>query len=65
MIGDPDHPLWRLLRLIVLVGSLTLLLYSQASQFDQTELTVIGAMFVILGLDQGAMTVISRYMKGK
>ena len=45
-INSDNHPIWPLLRLVVILGFLTLVLYLNASEFDETELKVIGWMFM-------------------
>lgn len=47
-ISDPKHPLWSAIKFVVLVGAITLLLYGEASNFDETELRVIGQFIPVL-----------------
>jgi hypothetical protein len=47
-LGDPKHPLYSLIKFTLLVGALTFLLYGQASNFDETELRVIGQFVPVL-----------------
>lgn len=45
-----EHPIWPIIRLIVIMSALTLVLWLNAANFDETELKVIGWMFLaILG----------------
>lgn len=55
-IHDPTHPIWPLLRLIVMMVSLTIVLYLSASNFDNSELKTILTMFLIGGGIEGVGT---------
>lgn len=44
-MNDKNHPIWPLLRLVVMMASLTALLWLNASHFDATEVkTIIGML---------------------
>lgn len=43
---SPDHPVWPLLRLLILMVSLYLILRQTASNFDVTEIITICGMFL-------------------
>lgn len=46
------HPIWKLARLVIVMSFLTLILWLQASSFDETELRVLAWMVVgIMGLE--------------
>ena len=48
----PEHPLWRLLRLVVLMVSLYMILKLTASSFDHTEIrTLVWAFVTAAGLE--------------
>ena len=52
-MNDAKHPLWSLLRLVVVMTSLTLTLYINASNFDATEIRTIITMFLIAAGTEG------------
>ena len=41
-----DHPIWNIVRLIVMMTALTMILWLTASKFDSTEVKTIIGMFV-------------------
>lgn len=49
-----NNPLFVLLRIVVVMGFLTLILYANASEFNYTEHRVIAAMFVVVALGESA-----------
>jgi hypothetical protein len=48
-----EHPIWSLLRSVVMFGGLTLLLYFNASNFDGTEMRVILELLILRGAWEG------------
>ena len=62
-LHDPNHPIWALARLIVMMVALTVVLKFQAQNFDKTEIQTIITMFVVAGGVEGVTTLFSR-MKG-
>ena len=44
-----SHPIWGIIRLSIIMSSLTAVLYLNASEFDATELKTIITMFVVAG----------------
>ena len=58
-MSDANHPIWSLLRIIVVSISLTATLYANASHFDQTELTTIGVIFFVLSGNETAVYFLS------
>lgn len=50
---DPSHPIWSLLRLVILMVALTLLLWFNASDFDSTEIRTIAGMFLMAASSEG------------
>lgn len=44
--NDHGHPIWRLLRLTVCLVALTVILWAQATNFDETELQVLFWFFL-------------------
>ena len=44
------HPFWEFLKFALVCGLLTLLLYSNATNFDQTELRTLFSFGVIVGV---------------
>lgn len=48
----PNHPIWALIRLTILMTTLTVVLYINASHFDETEWRSIVAMLLAgLGIE--------------
>jgi hypothetical protein len=46
---DNTHPVWDILRLAVMMGGLTILLWLNSSNFDDTELRTIFEMVLVVG----------------
>ena len=62
-IHNSTHPVWSLLRLVVMVTGLTLVLWLSASEFDNTELQTIIGMFLIGGAAEGLPAVARMFTK--
>lgn len=45
-MNQPSHPIWAIVRLMVLMLTLTVVLYLTATKFDASELKVIMYMFI-------------------
>ena len=60
-----DHPGWDCLKFLIMVAALTFLLYGEASNFDETELRVIGQFAGVLGTYFVGSGVYSRWQKGQ
>ena len=58
-MSDSNHPIWALLRIIVVSIALTITLWANASHFDQTELWTIGVIFFVLSGNETALYLIS------
>ncbi len=51
-MSDPTHPLWSLLRLLIIMTALTVILVLVAEKFDKTEIqTLIGMFMVAAGIE--------------
>ena len=51
-LAPADHPIWYILKSLVFLGFLILFSYTNASNFDSTELTMIAQMaFVLFGIE--------------
>lgn len=57
-LPEGSHPIWSIIRLIVLMGALTLVLWITATKFDQTEIKTIVYTFLAAGAGEGAITMI-------
>ena len=57
------HPLWATVRFVVLVIAVTLLLYNNADNFDETEIKTIIEIAVISGGWEGIQTYLGRNRK--
>lgn len=62
VISDPKHPLWPLVRLSILMLTLVLVLWLQASNFDQTEIKAIILIFLAAAGVEGGLQVVNRKM---
>ena len=65
MMNSSNHPVWPIIRLGVMLGFLTLILYLTAHQFDQTELKTIIAMFVGGAAAEGLPGLAARFLDKK
>lgn len=62
-IHDPKHPLWSLCRLAILMVSLVLVLWMNASHFDVTEIRTIITMFIVAASAEGATSLLSHFKR--
>jgi len=62
-MNDPDHPVWKIVKLLVLLGFMIFLSYVNASNFDQTEWTFITQMIVIMFGAEGLQEIIKTWKK--
>lgn len=49
MPRDVEHPVWSLLRLVIMFSGVTVFLYLNASAFDETEVTTIIEVMLLAG----------------
>jgi hypothetical protein len=49
-VNDPDHPVWDLAELAIAVLIVGIVLWHNASNFDQTETISIGQIGALLGI---------------
>ena len=47
--SDQNHPIWRLLNLVILVIVIWICAYNNASNFDETEVRLIGWVIGMMG----------------
>lgn len=47
--SDQNHPIWRFLNLLVVAGLVTVFAWSGASNFDETEVKLIGQILLFIG----------------
>lgn len=64
-IAEANHPVWNLLRLIVMMVALTAILYMTASKFDQTEIKTIVLAFIAGGMGVGLESAVRALRDGK
>lgn len=57
---SPDHPIWALLRLVVLMITLTVVLWLNASNFDATEHRTIIWVFLAAASTEGISQLVRR-----
>jgi hypothetical protein len=60
MIADAKHPIWSLIRLAIVMVSLTIILYLCASQFDQTEIQTLVWAFIAIAGGEGLSQLLGR-----
>jgi hypothetical protein len=58
-IHDPKHPIWDFGRFVVLMGSATMILWANASDFDVTE----ARSLAFFGAIMGGWSGIERFLK--
>ena len=52
MLAPKDHPVWPIIRTAVVLLALTIILWMNASHFDDTEIrTLVGMFFALLGAE--------------
>jgi hypothetical protein len=49
MPRDSEHPVWSLLRLVIMFTGITVFLYLNSSAFDETEVTTIVELMLLAG----------------
>ena len=59
-LSNPRHPIWAFSRLTVVMISLVVTLWANASNFDSTELKTIITMFLIAAGTEGVSQVFSQ-----
>lgn len=57
---DPSHPIWSLLRLLIMMLALIVVLWMNAEKFDKTEVQTIITMFLIGAGAEG----VTQYLRG-
>lgn len=61
---EATHPIWPIIRLVVIMVGLTAVLYLTANNFDSTELKTIITMFLIGSGVEGVSAVLARIPRG-
>lgn len=64
-MSDPKHPVWYLLKLAILMATLTGILYVTANHFDASELKTIVSYFLAAAGIEGLGVVAGKLMKGE
>lgn len=64
-ISNGNHPIWKIMRLVVMMVALTAILYMNASEFDQTEIKTIIFAFLAGGMGVGIESVVRAIREGK
>ena len=49
MPRDTEHPVWSLIRLVIMFAGVTIFLYLNSSTFDETEITTIIELMILAG----------------
>ena len=62
---EGTHPIWSIVRLVVLMTALTLVLWITATKFDQTEIKTIVYTFLAAASGEGAITVLKGVLHPK
>lgn len=63
-INNPQHPLWATLRFLFVVVGVTTVLWSNAEDFDGTELKSIIEIGLVAGGYEGVMAILKGRSKG-
>lgn len=64
-LGDAKHPIWALARLLILMVTLSFVLWLNASHFDETELRSIIWVFLAAAGVEGGVQTLTRLMGDK
>lgn len=48
MLPDPSHPIWIVGKALVLLGFASLFAYTNANNFDETEIKMLGEIALVL-----------------
>lgn len=59
-ISDAKHPLWSLIRLTILMATLSFVLWLNASHFDETEIRSITWIFIGAASIEGGIQTVQR-----
>lgn len=62
---EGTHPIWSIIRLVVLMAALTGVLYITATKFDQTEIKTIVYTFLAAASGEGAITLLKGVLNKK
>ena len=60
-IHSASHPVWPILRLLIVMTALSITLWLNASTFDETEIKTIITMFLIAAGAEGASSFLSQF----
>lgn len=55
-----EHPIWPIIRIAVVMISVTILLWASASNFDKTEIRVILALIPVLAGTEGVKKLLGK-----
>ena len=56
-MGNASHPIWSLIRLLILMATLSFVLWLNASHFDETELkSIIWVFMAAVGVEGGVQS---------
>ena len=58
--SDQNHPIWRFLNLLVVAVIVLAFSYTSASNFDETEMKMIGQVLLLVGGYEAAKTFLPR-----
>lgn len=64
-MSNPAHPIWSILRLTILMGVLSLILYVNASDFDATEIKTLTQYFLAAASLEGGVAVVKSLVSKK
>lgn len=64
-LSDGNHPIWNIIRLTVMMIALSVILYINASAFDQTEVKTIIFAFIAGGMGVGMESLVRALRAGK
>jgi hypothetical protein len=57
---DQNHPIWRLLNIVIVAVIVIVFSYTSASNFDETEVKMIGQIILLIGGYEAVKTLIPR-----
>jgi len=64
-LSNTNHPIWATIRLVALLITMTVILYSNASSFDTTEIKAIVEMFLLAASVEGGVKIAKAFASGR
>jgi len=59
-LDNPKHPIWSLIRLAIIMVPLSIMMFLNATNFDDTEIKTIGGMLLVACGAEGLQSYLQR-----